>query len=420
MNKKHNYIKEYVLTFIIATLVVVTFCLCFELNLLFVSEKKVNQEELNMANLSKFCTISELEKRRIAQPSDYLVDIKLAQIYESLEKFDKANEFYLSALKKSARSDFSLYSYAMFCANHSLYGTAATVAEELSSNNKYHNLYKAKIYKSLGDNLEKENQILAANKAFQVSYKYAKALDDDEYIKLITEKFAKSYIGVADYNIQLKNLQDAILNLNNSIRILDTPLARYKLGLINIDIDKIEADRFISSAFDENPYLVNPYIYNKLLNDLMSEAKSANKQSSLNYYSMKLNRFKKQLLKYYIYKDDIFIENVKIAQSKKLFSKNEKYILSFDLKNNTKFSLNSLFMKLEIAINSKTYTIEKKLLTYGKSLGYYEKLEQIQFELPKDATFITVPFKNDVIVKFYAKKRKNAPWTLIGIEQLNF
>lgn len=415
---KDNHFKEYILTFVIASIVVITFCLCFELNLLFSTEQKVNEEELNMANLSKFCTISELEKRRNASPSDYFVDIKIAQVYESLQKFDKANEFYLSALKKSARSDFSLYSYAIFCANHDLYSIAATVAEELNTNNKNHNLYKAKIYEALGDNLDKDGQFLASNKAYQVAYKYSKALDDNEYSNQIRAKFSNSYIKVADYNIENKRPEDAVLNLKNSIKILDTPLARYKLGLIEIDVDKVQADRYISSVFSKNPYLVNPYIYNKLLNDLIAEAKTANDDGDLNYYSVKLNRFKNQLLKYYIYKNDILIENVILKAEKKLFAKKTDYLLYFDIKNNTNFVLKSLFIKIEFIVNSKTYIIEKKVISYRNPIDYYDLAKQVNIKLPAEVQFSGI--KNDITAKFYAKKRDDAPWALLGIEQLNF
>ncbi len=420
MNNKNSNITEYIFTFLLALFVVFIFSLCIELNLLFATEQRVNQKELNMANLSKFCTISELEKRLFKEPSNYLVDIKIAQIYESLNEYDKANDYYISALKKSARSDFSLYSYALFCAKHDLYGTAATVAEELSTNNKFHNMYKAKIYETLGDNLDMDKQYPASNKAYQVAYKYSKAMNDNDYEKIMADKFANSYIKVADCDVTNNNPQEAILNLNNSIRIKDTSLARYKLGLIYVDFNKVEADRFISSAFKNNPYLVNPYIYNKLLNDLILESKENNKAGLMNYYSLKLSRFKKQLLQYYIYQNDILITNIKIQPVKKIFSNKDKYELLFDIKNNTKYDLKSLFLQVELIVNSKIYTIEKKAVSYNNALGFYDELKGAKLSLPSDIRFINVKSKNDVIIKFYAKKTKNAPWTLIKIDQLNF
>ena len=419
MNKTHNGIKEYVFTFIIAAFVVVVLCLCIELNLLFTSEQKVNEEELNMANLSTFCTIGELEKRQSNEPLNYYIDIKLAEIYESLNKLDKAEEFYNSALKKSSRSDYSLFRYAIFCSKHSLYATSAIIAEELNMSNKYHNQYKARIYESLGDNLEKDNQPQGANKAYQVAYKYAKALNDFKYLNIIKEKYANSYIKLADYNIQNNNPQDAILNLNNSLKLSEKLLAKYKLGLIYVDIDKIQADRYISEVFNKNPYIVNPYLYNKLLNDLINDSKAANKLGSVNYYSTKLSRFKKQLLKYYIYKDDILIENVYIKNNKKWFNNNDNYVLLFDLKNNTKYTLNSLYVKIELIINSKEYIVEKKIISKTLNLNFYDVLSDVHIKLPSEININNPKIKNTVFIKFYAKKIKNGPWTLIKIEQLN-
>ena len=170
--------------------------------------------------------------------------------------------------------------------------------------------------------------------------------------------------------------------------------------------------------FNKNPYLVNPYIYNKLLNDLITEAKSANDAGDLNYYSVKLNRFKNQLLKYYIYKNDILVENVFLIAEKKPFAKKTDYLLYFDIKNNTKFVLKSLFIKIEFIVNSKTYTIEKKVISYRNPIDYYDLAKQVNVKLPAEVQFSGI--KNDITAKFYAKKRDDAPWALLGIEQLNF
>ena len=38
-------------------------------------------------------------------------------------------------------------------------------------------------------------------------------------------------------------------------------------------------------------------------------------------------------------------------------------------------------------------------------------------KLPQEITKDNIAFANDIIVKFYAKRQKKAPWTLIKIQQ---
>lgn len=131
-----NLVKRFCLTIFIAVLFVFSISLCVELELLFRCEKKINQEEFQMENLDKFCTIDELEKKLKKEPTNYVINLKLAQVYESLGEVKKAHEFYQSALRLSNRSNLTLYHFAMFCAKHNLYAMSSMLCEELNTATK--------------------------------------------------------------------------------------------------------------------------------------------------------------------------------------------------------------------------------------------------------------------------------------------
>ena len=94
--------------------------------------------------------------------------------------------------------------------------------------------------------------------------------------------------------------------------------------------------------------------------------------------------------------------------------------MTFDLKNNTKTKLNQLFLQVELFVNSKRYVIEKKVISGAAPLDFYEVLSDTILDLPDDISFMDVKNKNDIIVKYYAKKTRKAPWTLLNIEFINF
>lgn len=421
MNKKNKInFKEYIATILVVSVAVISLCMCVELDLLFKTEKKVNFNELNVANLAKFATIEQLEKRLFNEPNNYYVSIKLAQIYESLNEFDKANEYYQTALKTSQRSDYSLYSYALFCARRNLYTIAATLCEELSENNKKMPEYKAQIYEQLGDSFTESNQVEASVRSYQIAQKYAKNVKGANYLKKINKKFANAYSKLADYHIANDEIELAILDLNNSLEIYSTDMAKYKLGLIYLTTEKSKAEKYIYDTFRSNPYLINPYIYNALLEDLILESNIEGKSNLSECYKMKLNRFKNKLNELYLYKTDLNVENISIIFKKKLLSKDNKYYLIFDLKNNTKFKVNELYVQVELFVNSKRYELQKNIIHHSNPIDEYGISSMNKIELPSDFKIDKLNKTNDIIVKFYAKRKQDAPWTLLKIDVLDF
>ncbi len=415
-----SLIKEYLTTILVSAIFVFSFCLCLELELLFRCENKINKEEFAMENFTQFLNISELEKKLTKDPANYIVHIKLAQSYESLGDYKKANQYYKNALNLSARSNMSLYYFAMFCAKRDLYALASALCEEISGNSKKALEYRARIYEAIGDSLTRQKEPQAAVKAFQIAYKYSKSTKDKILFSTIEEKYAEAYVNLADEYVKKTDSQYAISSLENSLKIKKTPQAQYKLGLIYKDNNKIKAEILMASAFRKNPFVVNPYIYNSLLKELINDSKSKNSSHKLSYYTMKHENFKKTIKEAYVYKNEILIDNSQILFRKSRFLNNKKAYLAFDITNNTKQKLNQLYIEVEFFYDSKKYLLRKKLSANDNIPDIYGVLEQEKILLPENITFENPALNTDIIVKYYVKKRAKAPWVLVKIDVPKF
>ena len=418
IKKNINTINEYIITIILSLSIAVAIGLVVELELLFRSEDYVNSNELNVENLSEFFTIEQLEKKLVESPEDVLVNLRLAKMYESLNLLEKANEFYKNSLRYSSRSDYALYCYAIFCAKHNLYAHAANLAEELSINNDKSNLYKAKIYEQIALGLSNEKNYLASAKSYQIAYKYAKSMKNPSYLSYIKDLYSKDLIKLADYNVDNNEFDEAIVNLKNSIKIKDTPLANYKLGLIYVDANPKKAEKYISKAFYKDNFLVNPYIYNSLLQKLMDSAREQSQNSVFNHYNSKLSRFKQKVSDVYLYKDELSIDNSFILTKKNIFN-NVKNILAFNIKNLKNEPINNLFIKAEFYLNGNVYEIEKKVISPTNFLDGYDDFTCQDLVLPDGIKFDDIKKNNDIFVRYYAKKVQEAPWVLVKIDFIN-
>ena len=171
MNKK-TVISSLVTVFV-TMIIVYSIALISEVSLLWRSEKKVVKIELSKKIYNRFHTIATLEKRIQKDPQDYKAHILLAQKYNEIQEYDSANVYFQTALKISERSNYSLYSYSMFCIERKLYNLALNLAEEISLYNKKAILYKAKIYESIAKSFDDERDIEGSIREYQVAFNYA-------------------------------------------------------------------------------------------------------------------------------------------------------------------------------------------------------------------------------------------------------
>lgn len=418
MNNKTPDIRPYIVTMLVTITIMFSIALAGEISLLWKSEKKVVALELSNKIFSKFHTIEELEKKVMEDKDDYKAHIKLAQKYSEIREYDSANVYFQTALKISERSNYTLYTYSLFCIERKLYNMALNHAEEISLYNKSAIRYKAIIYEALADSLDKDGEIEGSIRAYQVALKYAKGNYKKKKLDELKLKYALEYVKLADIKINKKETKSAILDINNSLNIKETSMAKYKLALIYRDYDKQQSERLIQSVLEENPYLVNPYIYNTLLNNLIDEARYMGDTVKINYYNSKMQNFHKLLSKIYIFKDDLRITRMDILPRKSKLFKKEDIYLKFSIKNDTKEDIDNLYFFVELYYGNNKIEIDKKIASGTNPLIAKDTPTEFEIKFPPIISKDDISLANDLIVKCYAKKQNKAPWTLIKIQQL--
>jgi len=418
-NTKTIEYTKYILTFLATCVVILIMCFCIQFELLIRCENNVNTIELNVENLAKFATIEQLEKYLTNNPTNYMACVRLAKIYESLDENKKANELYSDALRISGRTNYTLFNYALFSAKMGKYDLASALAEEMSGNNSKVINYKMQIYEKIADSAVKNMHPMYANKAYQIAYKYAKNVKNTNDLQRVKDKYANSYISLANYNVKNKKIAEAISNLKNAINLNESPVAKYKLSLIYLPDNKARSELLMYDAFENDAFLVNPYIYNSLITGLINNSNEINDKSALKYYKVKYAKFKNKLSEIYLYKNDILIENIKLTNNKKFLSGKNNYVLSFDIKNNTHHKITNLYLDIDMFLNSKHITISKKPVHTGASILAGEFINY-SINLDNDEYLINVKDKNTLTLNFYGRKKQKAPKTLVKIESINF
>ena len=130
-----------------------------------------------------------------------------------------------------------------------------------------------------------------------------------------------------------------------------------------------------------------------------------------------MKKLSKKLKDAYLYKNDVSITSSKIIQKKKFYSKEPKNYLNFNIRNNTDTPIKELYFEIMVISGTKTYKIEKKLTT--KLNPYLKQQDILNLDTYIDTTFLKENLNNNIYVKYYCKKDKKAPWTLIAIQKVD-
>lgn len=395
-----------------------------ELELLFRTEYRLTYDRFGIQSLSRLKTIDQLLAKIDEDPGNYYALIKLGNAYLENNEIEKAEKCFRRALIFSNRSNYALFSYAVFYAKTNKFFKSATIAEELSIKYKTNLKYKSEIYEAIGDKSIENHEYEAALRAYQISLKYAKNMNKRKYLKKIEDKYAYSYIKLADKNIESHEPEEAATNLMNSIKINDSPIAHYKLSLILKDASPVQAESHMYKAFVGDPYVVNPEIYYNLLNSLYEEESKKIEHSSANFYKIRIKDLKRKISEYYIFKNDISISEIKFVPSKKFKDLSSNIVnpgtLGFILTNNTDKPIKSLYLKIEYVLPTGVYPYEKKIVhPYSP---FYEKSFLEVDNIPISEDIPPQMLNNQVrkIIKIYLKKKYKAPYTLIRISTVNF
>ena len=411
MNKNTNEITEYIktifLTIIIAAIVVGIMVLDLRLNVGKKKEQEFHIKELTNIRLS----LDQLFYLERQKPNDYMINLKIAFLYEILKDSQNAQIHYEKALAKSNDNPFALYKAAMFYASQREYqdaiGYISLIPEQ--NNKRYYEL-KARFYAKLGNYFLEDKDYANSVKVFKMAMKYAKNTDPQLESKVKGE-YANAYNEYAEKFINENDPHHAIIMLENALEIFPDPHAMYKLGLIYQNVDDDRALRYIEDAYNIKPEIVNVEIYNNLLNKLMKRAKEEGEYSKSRFYSLKLDNFKRKIINNNIFKGDLEISNFQIFSSRKYIIGEKQYFVSFDIKNGTKYPVDNLFIKLLInPQGGKIVETELKVINRNKPLEPNKTVKNVRIPIiapPYDL------FASHAEIQILARKNIRSQWTMI-------
>lgn len=418
MNKDINEILEYLktvfLTIFIAAIVVAIMVVDLRINV--GKKKSVDYHIKELTNIR--LSLDELFYLEKQNPNDFMINLKIAFLYEVLKDSQNAQIHYEKALSKSNDNPFALYKAAMFYASQKQYHDAITYISLIpeQGNKKYYEL-KARFYSKLGEEFLEDEDFPNSIKVYKMSLKYAKNTNAD-LEKKVKKDYAHAYNEFAEKFINEDDPQHAILMLENALEVFPDPYAMYKLGLIYQNVNDVKALHFIENAYNIKPEIVNIEIYNKLLNKLIERYRAEGEYSKSRFYGLKSDNFKRKIINSNIFEGDIEIQDLKIFTHRKFIIGKKQYFAMFDIKNNSNYPLDNLFIKLIIHPQGGEKS-ESELKVISRSNPIAEGKTSYGIEIPINSS------KLDSISKYaeiqiLARKDVRSPWTMIDYLTVSF
>ena len=418
MNKTTNEITEYIKTIFwtifVAAIVVSIMVLDVRLNIGKKKDTDFHIKELTNIRLS----LDELFYLERQNPNDFMINLKIAFLYEVLKDYQNAQIHYEKALTKSPDNPFALYKAAMFYASQREYQDAIAYISLIpdQNNKKYYEL-KARFYSRLGDYFLEDEDYPNSIKVFKMALKYARNTDVklEERVKV---GYANAYNEYAEKFINENDPNHAILMLENALEIYPDPYAMYKLGLIYQNVNDEKALKYIENAFGIKPEIVNVEIYNKLLNKLIDRCKEEGEYSKSRFYGLKLDNFKRKIINNNIYKGDLEIKNFQVVSKRKFLIGEKQYSIIFDITNNTKYTVDNLFILLIInPQGGKIVESELKIVNRNKPLEANKTLKNIRIPIVTNSHNL---FSDHAEIQILARKNIRSQWTMIDYLTASF
>ncbi len=76
-------------------------------------------------------------------------------------------------------------------------------------------------------------------------------------------------------------------------------------------------------------------------------------------------------------------------------------------------------MRFEIVRDKEKYEFENQLPIKAGAISPYEILKHVKIPMPNNFKLQNNGIKSNTTIKYYAKKHKKSPWTLIKIDLIN-
>lgn len=359
-------------------------------------------DEIISALITKFSDLSQ------KNPGDYLLNVKLGNLYELMLDEKNAEEQYKIAIEKSPYGVYSSYfGLANLYLKQKKYKEALTIVKKLkNTDHKPLLVAKGDFYMNLGDLLWKEQDYIESVKHYKVAYFYYKKVDSEKKESAVVG-ILDCYNKIADEDYKNKKINDAIESLETALLYKETPIVYYKLAVLYRDVNPIIANSYMEKTYKMDPGLINFDIYEEILIKLMRYYYISGQDIKTELYHNKLKAIKNFQKRYFITDKDVKINIQDLKLKNNLLRSKQTLRVKFNIENNSKSDFNTLFLVVSIKYDGDSKEIYSTKL-YSKKHPLKSRTISPEYKFKytysdKDEIFSA----KDMELDFYVSKKDN-------------
>ena len=367
MNKYKIDIFSYISTILWSLLAAIIFSggLIYYAQYDVINNSSVKCDDKVLHEYIKNTVITQNENLETEHPEDYRIDLHLGYLYKIIEEYDKAEYYYMKAIKKAPLGIYRpYYELANFYIEIGKFDKAEIVMKIFPEKaNAPIIKYQSYLNRKMADMYyDKEKYYYALNKYIKAKDFWIKLNKPSiGYINSLNERIAITAIDLADIIVNANKIDEAVyfLKIAENARPKDFNV-RYKLALVLSESDPEESYKYFKKLFDENPLKIDYKAYYKLLENLSLIYQCEGDYTKAKLFAFRANHLLEFVSEYLIYAKDI---DFKILE-KKIFTSNNKskIIFKYNLKNISDMT----FKRLNIDVVYKLYG--KEIETYSRNI----------------------------------------------------
>lgn len=341
-------------------------------------------------------------------PGDYVLNVKLGNLYELMLDEKNAEEQYKIAINKSPYGVYTPYfGLANLYLKQGKHKEALAIVKKLkNTDHKPLLIAKGDFYMNLGDLLWKENDYEESVKQYKVAYFYYKKVDSEKKDSAIVG-ILDCYNKIADEDFKKHKIDEAIESLETALLYKETSIVYYKLAILYKDVNPIIANSYMEKTYKMDPGLINFDIYEEILIKLMRYYYLQSQDIKTELYHNKLRAIRNFEKRYYITPDDVKINIQKLQLKNNLLRSKQTVKVKFNIENTSKSDFNTLFVTVSLKYDHKSKEIySTKLYSKKKPLKTRTTSPEYGFQFTysdKDEIFSA----KDIELEFYVSKKDN-------------
>lgn len=352
--------------------------------------------------------ITVYKEKAVENPSDYMINVKLGNLYELIFDYYHAEQQYKTAISKSPYGVYSSYfGLANLYVKLTKYKKALTIVKKLN-NKDYKPLLVAKgdFYMNLGDALWQDGNYEDAVSQYKLAFFYYKKVDSKKKNTAI-DGIIDCYNKIADINFKKRNPEKAIENLETALLYRENAVIYYKLAILYKDFNPLDANMYMEKTYVLDPGIINFDIYEEILISLINYYYLNGKDIEKELYQHKLKAIKNFQKRYVITEKDIKININKLRFKSNLLNTKFKLDVKYTIENTSKYDFNTLYVVAKLRYDDKSREIYNKKL-YSKKEPLKSRNESPEYKFrytydDKDELFAAETLWLDI----YAGKKEN-------------